>query len=655
MSTRLSTRDSGTALSIPIGSTTGRIDTGFHPTITSPFSISCWIKPKSYKTGANNESSIWGVEAASAAGVFLHMNSNAGDTKTVNYSGSVAYTAGSIKLELNEWYNVVFTYDGTTVKTYINSVLDINVAKTLVDVANNLLLMARTSTVSAYRPFSGSADEYRLWNYALSATEVSSLYFNNVVPRNGLVGEWLFNEASGTTALDTSGNANNGTITGATYTTDVPFKPRMATTNRTAVQPMNASLNFSVSTDKVDCGTAITGLNTTASFSVWFKPFKNGSTQTIFSNVVSASNRIGLIIHSNGELSAGFYNGSSYTGKVSSVFRVDDTMWRFVSITWDGSTMTMRINGVVAAGANQPILQSTAGIVIGLDTAGTSPYKGKLKDLKIFNRILTTTEQDALMSGINPTDYSTSIVRDFSLNEGAGTTVYSKNNTSLTGTITGATWSSNTPTKTRNQVGGNLVKNGDLSYIPQVNVAQTTTARWIDGTAAGSTTNSLFGCSFAADANNASAMIDTVTKYNDEPSFKVSTLDATGRSRITLGAIFTGATVTEANRGDKPIKVKGSTQYTLTYMVKTNNAAANSVYMSIHQHDANGTRLTTSNSPTKLSGTNDWTLVTDTFTSEVNTRFLNLLIQNTVAGNISDAWFADIKLTPTVNTTRASI
>ena len=75
-----------------------------------------------------------------------------------------------------------------------------------------------------------SLDEPRIWKRALTATEVSDLYYNGLTRGSamstGLVGEWLFNEGSGTTALDTSGSGNNGTITGATYTTDVFCQPR---------------------------------------------------------------------------------------------------------------------------------------------------------------------------------------------------------------------------------------------------------------------------------------------------------------------------------------------------------------------------------------------------------------------------------------------
>ena len=74
--------------------------------------------------------------------------------------------------------------------------------------------------------FLGSIDNVRIWKRALTASEVSTLFYSGTHDATGLSLEYLFNEGAGTTANDTSGNGNNGTITGATYTDDVPVKPR---------------------------------------------------------------------------------------------------------------------------------------------------------------------------------------------------------------------------------------------------------------------------------------------------------------------------------------------------------------------------------------------------------------------------------------------
>src|ERR1700722_9160448 len=39
----------------------------------------------------------------------------------------------------------------------------------------------------------------------------------NTAPSNGLVGYWAFDDASGTTAVDSSGNSNNGTVSNASW------------------------------------------------------------------------------------------------------------------------------------------------------------------------------------------------------------------------------------------------------------------------------------------------------------------------------------------------------------------------------------------------------------------------------------------------------
>jgi hypothetical protein len=59
--------------------------------------------------------------------------------------------------------------------------------------------------------FEGGLTRVRLWNRALSASEISSLYSADAAPQNGLVAEFLLNNDTGVTAIDTV-QANNGTI-----------------------------------------------------------------------------------------------------------------------------------------------------------------------------------------------------------------------------------------------------------------------------------------------------------------------------------------------------------------------------------------------------------------------------------------------------------
>jgi len=68
----------------------------------------------------------------------------------------------------------------------------------------------------------GDLDEARFYNRALSAAEVARLYqsgktVRKTVSNQGLQGYWNFNEGTSTSAGDSSGNSNTGSISGATW------------------------------------------------------------------------------------------------------------------------------------------------------------------------------------------------------------------------------------------------------------------------------------------------------------------------------------------------------------------------------------------------------------------------------------------------------
>ena len=71
--------------------------------------------------------------------------------------------------------------------------------------------------------FKGYIDDISLWSMALSQANIQS-YLSSELNGNetGLFGYWNFNTGSGTTLIDQTSNSNNGTINGATWSTDVP-------------------------------------------------------------------------------------------------------------------------------------------------------------------------------------------------------------------------------------------------------------------------------------------------------------------------------------------------------------------------------------------------------------------------------------------------
>ena len=90
-------------------------------------------------------------------------------------------------------------------------------------------------------------DEISLWNKSLSQQEIKKYRIAPQQDEDDLVGYWNFEEGEGSIAYDLSGNGNDGTINGATYSSDVPEKvlsinnnngcDSMAVLNLTITQP----------------------------------------------------------------------------------------------------------------------------------------------------------------------------------------------------------------------------------------------------------------------------------------------------------------------------------------------------------------------------------------------------------------------------------
>jgi hypothetical protein len=64
--------------------------------------------------------------------------------------------------------------------------------------------------------FQGAIGPIWIWNRPLSASEIGALFSSGTVPQNGLMAQYLMNEATGTTIHDSIGS-HNGTISGATW------------------------------------------------------------------------------------------------------------------------------------------------------------------------------------------------------------------------------------------------------------------------------------------------------------------------------------------------------------------------------------------------------------------------------------------------------
>ena len=134
-----------------------------------------------------------------------------------NGSTWINCVVNSVPILLNTWYHVAGVYDyvSNTMYVYINGIL----VQTCLGPAGgryigiNAAVDIGKSSQSNDFFFYGQIDEVRVWNRVLTETEIREMMCKKLTGTEpGLVGYWDFNDCGGTTALDRSGNGNDGTL-----------------------------------------------------------------------------------------------------------------------------------------------------------------------------------------------------------------------------------------------------------------------------------------------------------------------------------------------------------------------------------------------------------------------------------------------------------
>jgi hypothetical protein len=202
--------------------------------ISNRLTISAWVNPAEGMGGSQRLFTYSGSNSVSAQYALLLSNGKlyflAGNGGFEEGGGNM----GVSPLSENQWSHVCMTYDGTAVRLYINGTLDFEHYVTDSFIQDNIGEFYIGMRSDGVEVFKGLLDEIAIWNSALNANAVVAIYNSgsgldassnsgDYTSASNLKGYWRFDENTGTTAGDLSGNNNNGTIYGATWNTDSPI------------------------------------------------------------------------------------------------------------------------------------------------------------------------------------------------------------------------------------------------------------------------------------------------------------------------------------------------------------------------------------------------------------------------------------------------
>jgi hypothetical protein len=202
--------------------------TGDTPAFTLPVTFSFWISAATggdygvcYTHGTNsNYYGVWAYINTSRYPAF-----HFGDGRSPG-SSTRRTAVSSIALGANQWHYVVGIIRGVEdVDIYIDGVKDQSV--TYSGTGGALALTSASFRVGNNNldtaPLEGKLFDVRFYDDELTAAEITAIYRQGLQPDSivegqpdatNLVGRWLLDDSSQTTAYDSSGNGNHGTIAG---------------------------------------------------------------------------------------------------------------------------------------------------------------------------------------------------------------------------------------------------------------------------------------------------------------------------------------------------------------------------------------------------------------------------------------------------------
>jgi alpha-L-fucosidase len=221
----------------------------------------------------------------------------------------------------------------------------------------------------------------------LTGTNYLSLAEVEVYPApasSGLAGYWKFNETSGTTAADSSGNNNTGTVSGATWTTGGKNGGALSFDGINDFVSVNNSSSLSLTQFTVAMWVNLTNLP--AANSYYALAVKGADMAENYELLVGYPNAGG--IHFPVKWTDGNRSGDSSSTQLAA------GNWNHVVLTYDGASAKVYINSVLDTTKtyNKTPLANTGQLIIGNESAMSRYLKGKLDEVRIYNRALSQQE-----------------------------------------------------------------------------------------------------------------------------------------------------------------------------------------------------------------------------------------------------------------------
>ena len=363
--------------------------------------ISCWIYITKMSLGSN--CCIYACGTTANNGFFINLSSAGTISVNANAIGG-STTASTV---INTWYHLVTVINlpSSNISSYLNAIPYTSTTNGAANYqATGLITLGDTTMTSAIQPFAGYIDDFRIYNYAMTAAQITTLYnsysppsFNSyILPTtypstnivNGLIAWYKFENnvndysLNGNSLINTSTTYNSSIFKAGTYS--LYFNNTTAGSTATAYSDLAVANNipinkFTVSLWIYFTTTAISGIQSILNI---------GATNTITGLQIGLTTTNTLTI---------YYNAQTLTALV-----LPTSTWTNIIITQTPTTLTLYINGssLATLTLTTSYITNVTALRLGADltTGHVNAYAGLIDDLRIYNRVLSTIEITNLYS-----------------------------------------------------------------------------------------------------------------------------------------------------------------------------------------------------------------------------------------------------------------
>jgi hypothetical protein len=366
--------------------------------VPSAMTLEAWVNPTAAQTAWRT------IIQRELVAYWLHASSRSEPLRPATggtFDGRESWFSGPNGIPANSWTHLASTYDGSTLRLYVNGKLVGNgVVIGSIQASSSPLWIGGMLPFGEF--FEGLIDEVRVYNRALSEPEIQADMNISIEgattaspappptsptqgpTASGLVAAFGFEESSGASAFDASGNQNTGNITGAT---------------RTSGKFGNA-LEFDGSNNSVKVN-ASASLNLSSAMTLEAWVYTNAD-QNGWRTIIQRE-KVAYWLHASSRseplrpATGGTFGGREVWFSAPNGIPVNS--WTHLASTYDGSTLRLYVNGnLVGNGVVTGSIQTNSSP---LWIGGVAPFgecfQGRIDEVRIYNRALSQSEIKADM------------------------------------------------------------------------------------------------------------------------------------------------------------------------------------------------------------------------------------------------------------------